>query len=275
MLGTKIAERLDDAATRYLTRRSRRARGQLRDRVPSVDLLAAEYLHQEDLDPSEREIIDAVTGITLVNSLGLHALIQAVDYVIGRDIPGAFVECGTYRAGCAMAIAMRLEQLGVRDRDIHLFDTFEGMPAPERPDDRTTFLRDGLTIGQMFSDAREDPEQAAAWFEDVEEIARRNVESTGFPADRLHLVRGKVEDTIPEHAPGPIALLRLDTDWYESTIHELEHLYPVLSSGGVLVIDDYGVLTGARDATDEYFSGEHGPVLLHRVNFAVRQAIKP
>ncbi|MDE0805160.1 MAG: class I SAM-dependent methyltransferase [Acidimicrobiales bacterium] len=274
MLRSTLTKRLDDAAIDYLKRRSRRARGHLRDRIPDVDLLAAEYLHQEHLDDGERSILSAVDGITLVNPLGLHALVQAVDYVVEREIPGAFVECGTYRGGCAMAVAMRLVQLGATDREIHLFDTFEGMPPPARPDDQLTYLSDGQSIGELFEDARSDEAKSAAWFSDVETIARDNVLGTGFPAERLHLVRGKVEDTIPDHAPASIAVLRLDTDWYESTIHELEHLYPRLSSNGVLVVDDYGVLEGARDATDEYFA-EHGSVLLHRINFAVRQAIKP
>lgn len=274
MLRTRATERVDRMAMTYLARRSRRRRGALRTSVPLIDLVAAEYLHHEDLDTGEREILEAVRGVTLANEFAIHALVQAVDYIVGRDLPGAFVECGTYRGGCAMAMAMRLEQLGVRDRDIYLFDTFEGMPKPERPDDRTTFAADGAKIGELFDNATADADAAAAWFEDVEETARTNVESTGFPADRLHLVRGKVEDTIPDDAPDEIALLRLDTDWYESTKHEFDHLYPRLCSGGVLVVDDYGAFSGARDATDEYFA-EHGPVLLHRVNFTVRQAVKP
>ena len=71
--------------------------------------------------------------------------------------------------------------------------------------------------------------------------------STGYPADRLHFIKGTVETTIPVQSPtGPIALLRLDTDWYESTRHELVHLFPRLVNGGILILDDYGYWAGHR-----------------------------
>jgi len=104
---------------------------------------------------------------------------------------------------------------------------------------------------------------------------RSTLEATGYPAERLHLVRGPVEETLPGHAPEQLALLRLDTDWYESTRHELEHLYPRLASGGVLIVDDYGHWEGARSAVDEYFA-QHGPApLLHRTDYTGRVAVKP
>ena len=98
--------------------------------------------------------------------------------------------------------------------------------------------------------------------------------SSGYPAERLHLVAGPVEETVPERAPDEIALLRLDTDWYESTAHELTHLYPRLCSGGVLIIDDYGHWEGARKAVDEFFGGAAEPILLSRVDYAGRMGVK-
>src|SRR5207344_857055 len=100
----------------------------------------------------------------------------------------------------------------------------------------------------------------------------RNLASTGYPSDRLHFIRGRVEDTIPAGAPEKIALLRLDTDWYESTRHELTHLFPRLSTHGVLIIDDYGHWQGARRAVDEYFSAT--PILLNAIDFTARIAVK-
>ena len=90
----------------------------------------------------------------------------------------------------------------------------------------------------------------------------------------MHFVRGKVEDTLPERAPDQLALLRLDTDWYESTRHELVHLYPLLAPGGVLIIDDYGHWDGSRKAVDEYFDGEADPILLSRIDYTGRIGIK-
>ena len=82
-----------------------------------------------------------------------------------------------------------------------------------------------------------------------------------------------MEETIPADMPAVISLLRLDTDWYESTAHELKYLYPVLSSGGVLIIDDYGHWRGSREATDDYFT-EHGGILLNRMDYSGRMGVK-
>jgi len=101
-----------------------------------------------------------------------------------------------------------------------------------------------------------------------------NLGRTGYPAERIHYVKGKVEETIPATLPSRIALLRLDTDWYESTRHELQHLYPLLSTHGVLIIDDYGHWQGARQAVDEYFAASAEPVFLHRVDYTARLVVK-
>ena len=98
--------------------------------------------------------------------------------------------------------------------------------------------------------------------------------SSGYPEERLHFVAGRVEDTLPAQAPAEIALLRLDTDWYESTRHELVHLYPRLSEGGVLLVDDYGHWAGAKRAVDEYFATEAPPLLLSRIDYTGRIGIK-
>jgi hypothetical protein len=98
--------------------------------------------------------------------------------------------------------------------------------------------------------------------------------TTGYPADKLVFVKGRVEDTLPGSAPAAVALLRLDTDWYQSTRHELEHLYPRLAAGGVLVLDDYGSFEGARKAVDEYFAEYDIGPYLHRVDSTGRIAVK-
>jgi hypothetical protein len=90
----------------------------------------------------------------------------------------------------------------------------------------------------------------------------------------MFFIKGKVEETIPEQAPAQIALLRLDTDWYESTYHELVHLYPRLSPGGILIIDDYGHWAGARKAVDEYFAEHRLNLFLHRIDYTGRICIK-
>jgi hypothetical protein len=83
-----------------------------------------------------------------------------------------------------------------------------------------------------------------------------------------------VEDTLPAEAPEKLAILRLDTDWYSSTKHELETLYPRLAEGGVLIVDDYGHYEGARRAVDEYFAETGQRVLLSRIDYTGRIAVK-
>jgi hypothetical protein len=100
------------------------------------------------------------------------------------------------------------------------------------------------------------------------------IASTRYPEGRVQFIKGRVEDTIPHRAPERISLLRLDTDWYESTRHELEHLYPRLVPGGVIVIDDYGCWQGARDATDEFISRHNITLLLNRMDYTGRIGVK-
>ena len=161
-----------------------------------------------------------------------------------------------------MAVALTLLRLGDTTRKLYLYDTFEGMPAPTAND------------VDLFGDtAQSMMDNAGGPFLKVDlETTRRNMTQTGYPPNRIFLVPGRVEETIPASSPERIALLRLDTDWYDSTRHELVHLVPRLSRGGVLIIDDYGHWQGARKATDEYFSDK--PILLNRMDYTGRMAVK-
>lgn len=187
------------------------------------------------------------------------ALANAVEYVVRRDIPGDFAECGVWRGGSSMAIAFTLLQLGVSDRKIWLYDTFGRMPPPSEDDG-------GIPAEPLrINNSTNTP---GLTLPDV----RRAMESTDYPPERIMYVEGLVEETIPSTAPEQLALLRLDTDWYQSTHHELVHLYPRLAPGGVLLVDDYGSFPGARKAVDEYFAD--GPVLLARLDHTARIAVK-
>jgi O-methyltransferase len=106
------------------------------------------------------------------------------------------------------------------------------------------------------------------------DIVMEAIESTAYPSEKVHYIKGMVEQTIPEFVPKKIALLRLDTDWYESTKHELEHLFPRLSKGGVLIIDDYGHWQGARKAVEEYLKKNDVKILLNRIDYTGRMGVK-
>jgi predicted O-methyltransferase YrrM len=196
------------------------------------------------------------------------ALCNAVEYVIHHDIPGSIVECGVFRGASMMAAAHTLVRLGRTDRDLYLFDTFEGMSEPT---DRDVTVA-GARALDFWRDRR--TERGADWcFASLEDV-RANMRTTRYDESRIHYVKGMVEDTLPEKAPSQIALLRLDTDWYESTRHELVHLFPRLSVGGILLIDDYGHWEGARKAVDEYLEEHKVRLFLARIDYTARIAVK-
>lgn len=216
-----------------------------------------------DVDPINKSIYEAVKRFTVTGPAAVFTLCDAVRHVVRANIPGAFVECGVFMGGSSMAAALTAKHLDA-DLDIHLFDTFEGMPPPTERDAFVLASRPVLGFN---------PKTGEPWTRCDEETVRANMAKTGYDPSRLHFHRGMVESTIPDRAPGQISVLRLDTDWYESTKHELVHLWPRLSPGGILIIDDYGEFTGARDAVDEYFAAE--PIFLFRIDYSRRMAIKP
>jgi hypothetical protein len=222
----------------------------------------------------DQAIIDRVRPFTMTSDERLQALIDAVRYCEQRGVPGAFAECGVWRGGSVLTMVLVLQELGVDDRDIHLYDTFEGMTAPTEHD---TSALDPPAL-ETWSAAQSNGERPWSVLFDNEvfdeSAVRELLLATGYPAERLHFVRGAVEETLPGAAPGEIALLRLDTDWYESTRHELEHLWPQLADGGVLIVDDYGHWEGARRAVDEFFATSAAPVLLNRIDYTGRIAVK-
>jgi hypothetical protein len=188
----------------------------------------------------------------------LAAVIAATRHVHTHGIPGDIVECGVWRGGSMMAVARTLCALGDMRRRLFLYDTFSGMPPPSRADaDLLGRSADSLLGAETRRTG------ATVWAYATLDEVRTNLSSTGYPADRVVFVPGKVEKTIPATVPDQIALLRLDTDWYESTRHELQHLYPRLSEWGPLLIDDYGLPTLPYQ------------LFLHRVDYTARLAIKP
>jgi O-methyltransferase len=223
----------------------------------------------DDFDEDYRAIIEAVQPFTMTRNDKLHALITATRYIHEHEIQGSFVECGVWRGGSMHAVARALDAAGDHSRDLYLFDTFEGMPPPTDKDRRVRGR--GRFAAEIL--ARSQKNRAVWAYASLEEV-QAGFDIVPYPTERIHFVKGKVEDTVPAQAPDEIALLRLDTDWYESTRHELEHLYDRLSSGGVLIIDDYGWWRGSREATDEFLRKTGERLLLVRAGSA-RIAVKP
>jgi O-methyltransferase len=235
---------------------------------------APHYQDLEHVSDEDRAIVERALPYTMTGVPRLLALIDAVRYCTRRGVPGAFAECGVWLGGSVLAMILTLQELGTDERDIYLYDTFEGMTAPTAAD----VSRYDPPALDTWLDAQEDNSRPWPWLFKPElfheDAVRENLLATGYPEERLHLVRGPVEETVPGVAADELALLRLDTDWYESTHHELVHLYPRLSDGGVLIVDDYGHWEGARRAVDQYFDEQAAPPLLNRIDYAGRIAVK-
>lgn len=236
----------------------------VRHEPPSVRTLGL----PTDISSADRAVLEKIHAFTMTSVDRQIALVHAVRYLARQGIDGSFVECGVWRGGSSMAMALALLQEQQNDREIHLFDTFEGMTAPTSVDQ----TMDGV-LAQTHLER--DLNKASVWcVADLEDV-KSNMASTGYPSTRIHFHKGPVEVTVPAQMPeGPIALLRLDTDWYESTRHELVHFYPRLCQGGVLIIDDYGHWAGARKAVDEYFGNAQRAPYLHRIDYTGRLLIK-
>jgi len=192
----------------------------------------------------------------------LVSTLRATAHVVTHQIPGDIVECGVWRGGKCMAIARILLDGHDTARKIYCYDTYEGMTKPTAED---------------IEEWQKPEAQRDQWGWEpasVEEV-RANLSTTGYPMQKFILVKGPVEETIPTTIPDRIAILCLDTDWYESTKHELEYLYPRLVSGGILIIDDYGHHAGARQAVDEYFARVGAHVFLNRIDYTGRLVVKP
>ena len=223
-----------------------------------------------DLSAAEKAIITAARPFTKTNVERMAALVNAVNYVVQSKVPGDIAECGVWRGGSMVVVARTLLLNGDASRSLYLYDTFEGMSAPSEHD--KSF--DGVAADIQL--ARDQDRKNGIWCEASLDDVRANIAATGYPMEKVFFIKGKVEDTIPAslNIPAAISLLRLDTDWYESTKHELVHLYPRLIRRGVLIIDDYGHWQGARKAVDEYFKETQRDVFLHRIDSTGRALVK-
>lgn len=220
-----------------------------------------------DLDEETIRIIQYVRNFSMTSSERLFSLIQGVEYVVRNNIEGAIVECGVWRGGSMMAVALMLLNLRHYTKELYLYDVFESlMPIPTEKD----ITLDGKRFIELIGN---NPKQY--WKLVTLSEVQNNLKNTRYPIDKIHFIKGKVEDTLRTNYPKSISLLRLDTDWYESTKIELEVLYPRLSKGGILIIDDYMSHKGARKAVDEYFTGSDFTPFFNRIDTTGRLIIKP
>jgi O-methyltransferase len=223
-------------------------------------------------DRAYAEIFDKVAPYTMTARDGLettYALFQAVKYICKNNIPGDVVECGVWRGGSMMLVAYALDYFGDPSRDLYLYDTFAGMTEPSEIDVDFDNIAYKPRWTQITSQG------GLMGFGDTVVGVKANLLRTGYSERQMHFIVGDVLETIPATLPSHVSLLRLDTDWYQSTFHELEHLYDLIVPHGVLIIDDYGWCRGSRKAADEFFARQPFKPMMHRVDQGPRLIIKP
>ncbi len=228
------------------------------------DDLPDDILEKDFLNYFEKNKQFSMTGL-----LRMYALYHATKYVIENNIEGDIVECGVWKGGSSMLCADMLIERNLVDKKLYLYDTYQGMSEPTDKD-----IYKGLQEKAYKDWMKRQTKTYNNWcYAPLEEV-KANMLSTGYPEKKMIFVKGKVEDTIPDTIPKKIALLHLDTDWYESTYHELVHLFPLLSKNGVLIIDDYGYWQGCCEAVNQYFQENNIKLLLNRIDGNGRILVK-
>ena len=198
---------------------------------------------------------DIAKQYSMLQVTGFYDLYQSMRYIKTNAIPGDLIECGCFLGGSSIFICMMRTLFGLEDRTLHVFDTFAGFP-PGSEDKRKGVPTKGPQYQNFF------------------DSVKANFDAT-VGTERVVFHQGPVEETLEGFAPGPLALVRLDTDFYPSTRKELEVLYPLLSDEGVLIVDDYGQYEGSRTATDEYLAKLTKKPLLTHIDSGVVSGVKP
>lgn len=205
---------------------------------------------------------------TMTSCERMYSLYKSIEYISKNDIEGDIVECGVWKGGSSMLAAQTLMKFN-NIKDIYLYDTFDGMSEPTDKD----IDINGNKADKLLEKHQKIDSDVIWCYSDLESV-RKNMSLTNYDLKKVHFIKGKVEDTIPKNVPSKISLLRLDTDWFESTYHELKYLFPLLSKNGVLIIDDYGHWKGAKEAVDKYIKEENITILLNRIDYTGRIGIK-
>jgi O-methyltransferase len=222
-----------------------------------------------DFTLEEWEIFNTVKPYTMTSIERVKALLDAINYVSGNNISGDLVECGVWKGGSIMAALLQLKKLKEK-RAVWLYDTFEGMSKPSENDidNKGQLAANRLLVEDKYS--------SNVWAYSTLDEVKNNLNSITDHYCDMSFIKGKVEETLilQNNLPEKISVLRLDTDWYESTKVELEILFPKLSKGGILLIDDYGHWKGCKKAVDEYFENIKKPIFLSRIDYTGRLLIK-
>ena len=213
-----------------------------------------------------RYVID--NGLTGVSKERLFATLMSCKYVLNCEIPGDFVECGVWRGGNAIIAAGIFKMYG-SNKKVYLFDTFTGMTEPSSSD---VEMHSNITAQELLNHRKKAQLSQGRSIDDV----RDNFAKYDLLNENILFIKGDVLQTLhdSENIPESISVLRLDTDWYESTKFEMDILYSRVTKNGVLMIDDYGHWTGSKKAVDEYFQENHNHIFLQYIDYTGRLGVK-
>jgi hypothetical protein len=181
----------------------------------------------------------------------------AIDYILQNNIEGSIVECGVGDGNIEYIWINELMKHNIT-RDIHLYDTFGGLVEPTEYDytckDSKLFHMDKHDVYNTWK-SQVINENINGWCYTPLELVQIRLKSTGYPENKLHYIVGDVMKTLQDrkNIPNKIAILRLDTDWYESSKFELEKMYDNVVIGGLIIFDDYYLWNGQKKATDDFF----------------------
>jgi len=202
------------------------------------------WLRGDDGSFRRARAVHRVMPYSLVGALGLEATYDAATDIEEKNLTGAFVECGVAQGGCSALMAMVAARHD-HGRLMWLFDSFEGLPDPTAPD---------YDADREWTGSHIRPLPPGSCLGTETQVDKLLFSTFGLDRPKVFLVKGWFQNTLPQHRGriGPISLLRIDGDWYESTKCCLENLYDNLVAGGYLIVDDYGVCYGCQRAVDEF-----------------------
>ena len=225
-----------------------------------------------DMEDRFQNIWESVSAYTMTGLERGYSLYKAVEYICKNRLPGDFVECGVWKGGSSMLMALSLLEFNDTSRILRLYDTYAGMTEPTAED--VIAWNDKSVTQKLQEDRSVGKDSFSTWSVAKEEV-EANMNATAYPEEKIRYIEGDVAETLATDVPERLALLRLDTDWYKSTAYELEILYPKVVPGGIVVVDDYGHFKGARKAVDEYFSKTETFPLFCRADYTGRIMVKP
>ena len=219
------------------------------------------FNYKFDLTDQETKILNYVleNKLTMGSKDNLAATILAARYISKNKIKGDFVECGVWRGGHGIAAALTFKLYSYNSKII-CFDTFSGMTKPDEHDSELYSMQPAnMLLNRESNKVGKWTTWANASLEDVQ----FGLSKCCIQKEQVKFVVGDVHNTVPSNLSESISVCRIDTDWYSSTRHILENCWDRISPGGILILDDYDIWSGARKAVDEFFlSIEYKPFLI-------------